>query len=73
MKIQDEWRMYDPKDTRTHPEGISEVEIEFEDGVHAQGLYSRDCGMFSRNGGSKPLESYTAKRWRYLSATLDSD
>jgi hypothetical protein len=30
MNITDEWRMYDPKDPRTHPEGISRVEMEFD-------------------------------------------
>lgn len=64
MKITDEWRIYDPKDLRTHPEAISRVEVEFIDGVTVLGQYSRDTGMFTFVGNALPSVT-TVKRWRY--------
>ncbi|WP_263379712.1 hypothetical protein [Granulicella paludicola] len=65
MKIQDEWRMYDPDDLRTHPEGIlTPVAFEFESGDVIEGLYSRPTGTFSLlNQASEGLGAPV--RWRY--------
>lgn len=71
MNITEEWRIYDPKDTRTHPEAISRVEIEFEDGRQMEGQYSRDTGFFA-TVGTLPPQNPTVKRWRYISKTPDA-
>jgi hypothetical protein len=65
VKITEEWRMYDPKDQRTHPEGIATIEMEFDDNLLIQGHYSRDLGMFSQTG-QRPIGSRTPVRWRYI-------
>jgi|GEM_PF-5256393 len=70
MKITDEWRMYDPKDPRTHPEGISRVEIEFENGRVLKGQYSRDTGWLA-TVGAWPPQNTNVKRWRYTSEIPD--
>lgn len=63
MTITGEWRMYDPLDIRTHPEGDAvRVEMEFEGGRKIEGIYSRAAGMFS-SIGSPPNDKVA--RWRY--------
>lgn len=70
MKIQDEWRMFDPTDARTHPEGIADVEMEFEDGRKIEGFYSRELGIFTDlSGGPRDKKP---RRWRYLEAAPDA-
>ena len=70
MDVTDEWRIFDPQDKRTHPEGISRVEIEFQDGRTVSGQYSRDAGMFTMIGNNQP-QSTDVKRWRYTSRSPD--
>jgi len=67
MKITEEWRMFDPEDHRTHPEGMPHIEVEFDDGRRVEGLYSRDLGLFSHVGSTSAQEAPQMKRWRYLS------
>ena len=69
MNITEEWRIYDPEDTRTHPEGFARVEIEFQDGRVLDGQYSRDLGLFAAVG-SAPANT-RVKRWRYSSKSPD--
>ena len=71
MKITDEWRMFDPEDERTHPEGISNIEIEVEDGGSVRGSYSRDLGIFTAMGHG--LNGREIKRWRYFEFNHDSN
>lgn len=47
MNITEEWRVYDPKDPRTHPDGVARVEIEFDDGRVFYGRYSRERDSFT--------------------------
>ncbi len=69
MKITEEWRMFDPDDFRTHPEGISRVEFEFENGRLIEGQYSRDADFFV--GVGLTPDNPAVKRWRYTSAKPD--
>jgi hypothetical protein len=70
MKITEEWRIFDPNDIRTHPEGdATRVEMEYEGGRKLKGIYSRAAGMFS-SIGSPPND--TAIRWRYLNETTEN-
>jgi hypothetical protein len=71
MNITEEWRIFDPTDQRTHPEGIARVVFEFDDGRVLAGRYSRDVGWFT-SVGATPVNT-TVKRWRYTSNTPDVD
>jgi hypothetical protein len=73
MNITEEWRIFDPTDPRTHPEGVARVEFEFEDGCILPGQYSRDTGF--SGVGTSPVNTTmkpTVKRWRYTSNTPDA-
>jgi hypothetical protein len=65
MNITREWRMYDPRDQRTHPEGTARIEMQFNDDMTIEGLYSRDFGMYSQ-GGQWLIGSRTLVKWRYM-------
>jgi len=74
MNITEEWRIYDPTDPRTHPEGIALVALEYEDGRVQHGQYSRDTGWFTSTRVGIPVTvppDSPIKRWRYLSKTPD--
>jgi hypothetical protein len=71
MKITEEWRMFDPKDIRTHPEGPApRVEVEFADGRKMEGIYSGSTGWFG-TVGTLP-QNTEVLRWRYTSETPEN-